>query len=191
MRKRVASVLSLIAVFTAGLVATTASPAAAIEYRGVFTFNKGTFSNKINSNSTLTWDVYRLDRDPPLKVVSKTWKAGSGMNSNDCDKSTSSSPEGGWLPNGTYGFAQYDNWNGSLIKGIVFQLDSKACRDGSVTRTELFIHTESPWSSPGGYRSLGCIKMSPTHIKEARDAFRAYFPAGKRDPAHWVLQVIS
>lgn len=173
------------AMVAAGLIGVAGSPAAAaISYKGVFTFNKGTITD-----SRLTFDVYRLDRDPPLRVLTKTWRAGSGGNTVVCDKSTGPGDPGGWLPNGIYNVKLHENYQGTLIKGIAFQLEDMPCASGGVRRTELFIHTETPWSSPNSYRSSGCIKLSPTDIKAARDAFRTYFAANT-----WytdMLQVIS
>jgi hypothetical protein len=66
----------------------------------------------------------------------------------------------------------------------VWQLDNKACREGT-TRSELFIHREMTprrtqacpgpsavdkpqcWEDARDYRSEGCVKLSPSHIKQA------------------------
>lgn len=167
---RIAAIIALLG----GIVAVPATPAHAARSCAYFDFAKSS-----PNNSTLTWKYYD-DFGRCIRAIS--WRAGSGVNTDPCDKSTTSSPDGGWLPNGWYDVtAMQHDWNGSAIWGRVWRLNDKACSDGTL-RTELFIHTEetpsatqdcpsgvndSPqcWDSyPSGngtndYYSAGCIKV--------------------------------
>lgn len=138
-----------------------------------FEFDKGT-----NINSTLYW---RWMDDLGRCIYSHSWRAGSGDTQDACQVNH------GWLPNGWYDLkstGHRDDYDGRLIKGRVWSLQDKACRDG-IVRTALFIHTEETraqgqecrpddpddqwcWDStaaPGGsvgsndYFSQGCIKV--------------------------------
>ncbi|WP_404870724.1 peptidoglycan-binding protein [Kitasatospora griseola] len=120
--------------------------------------------------------------------VLKSYRAGSGKGSTDeCAGSE------GWLPSGTYKVEGHetDRGTGSLltaVRGYAIQLEDKACKpkpgQKPVTRTNLFIHSEmgsdgaqapdlpfkddDPWRWNGDmdYQSLGCIKLTPTDIKD-------------------------
>jgi hypothetical protein len=170
-----------------------ASSAAGARVRATITFNK----NPHNSHrSTIVWKVERRGDKGIWKTVERaSWRAGSGFEgaaaTNECAKGR------GWLPNGTYSFIQYDAYSGQLIKGRVFYLGNKACRNGT-RRTELFIHTESGrhnkqcrdrkgdqlcrWEYPkiNDYKSFGCIKMSPADLKALVGRFHDYFRARVR-----------
>ena len=186
-RIRWRTVLAAVVCLAAGTAGALSAPPhqaeAAATYYGVFTFDK----NPNNpSNSRLHWDVFRNDLDAPRRVLSKSWRAGSGVIADSC------ASRRGWLPNGTYSVTFYPNWGNSesKIHGRAFKLGSHRCANGT-NRTELFIHTETGdknrrcddtpgdqscrWEYPryNDYRSEGCIKLSPTDLKAASDAFTA------------------
>lgn len=91
-----------------------------------------------------------------------TMKAGSGDGtSNDCTSNR------GWLPNGKYN-ARYEvnhQTSSTVVKGSVWNLGNKVCSAGTVTRTELFIHSQGgnggSWTE-SNYKSAGCIKINQT-----------------------------
>jgi hypothetical protein len=145
----------------AGLIGNATPVAAAPQYHSWFTFVKGKAPM-----GTLYWTVQRVSPDPPVTVVSKHWTAGSGTGSSD-DCYTNN----GWLPDGSYSVTLYPDFNGSQIQGIAFELSDHWCSKHTVKRTALFIHTRNPWN---GYTTNGCIKLKPSDIKAARDAFEAY-----------------
>jgi hypothetical protein len=136
-----------------------------------FTFNKGSapygtlyvyYSSRAYCDSTLT-SVRR-------KV---TMKAGSGNgSSNDCAKNE------GWLPNGQYD-ARYEanhQTDSKVVKGSVWYLGSHECSKGTVTRTELFLHSQGgnggSWTD-SNYKSEGCIKINQddrSYLKDIWDA---------------------
>ncbi|RSM64816.1 hypothetical protein DMH04_50800 [Kibdelosporangium aridum] len=108
-------------------------------------------------------------------VIRGTWRAGSGAPTgwrDDCYRNH------GWLPNGVYGTQWRTNYDGSLINGRAIRLSDKVCSRGTVTRTELFIHSEQTvnntqgtiereqWNGVNDYYSEGCIKMTPGDIAE-------------------------
>lgn len=125
------------------------------------------------------------------------WRAGSGLGGrggrDECRRNT------GWLPNGTYSFVQHDRRKAPMINGRVFELQPKACRNGT-QRQLLFIHTEQTsrntqcrdrrgddrcrWELPrfNDYRSNGCIKLSPTDLQDLTRRFHRYFRAETRYP---------
>jgi hypothetical protein len=57
---------------------------------------------------------------------------------------------------------QYKTWGDHVVRGYVWYLGNKLCSSGSVTRTELFIHSSGIESTPwdGIYSSNWCIKIS-------------------------------
>ncbi|MFL5959634.1 MAG: hypothetical protein ACJ75G_05110 [Gaiellaceae bacterium] len=132
----------------------TAAPASA---HGHFEFHRTS-----NLNSTLVWVYYPADN--PVAHYSPTWRAGSG-DSTDC-----SLIGHGWLPLGWYDtWGQFDHYD-SIIKGLAWHLQDKACGDGTL-RTELFIHTKELayygnscedycFDDGYDYYSNGCIKLS-------------------------------
>jgi hypothetical protein len=154
--------IGIAVLMTAGLV-TAATPVAAAgpQYHSWFTFVKGSAPM-----GTLYWTVQRVSPDPPVTVVRKSWTAGSGTGSSDECYSNH-----GWLPDGTYSVTLHPNYQGSQIQGIAFELSNHWCWNHSRQRTELFIHTRQPWN---GYTTLGCIKLKPSDIAAAKDAFEAY-----------------
>jgi hypothetical protein len=107
-----------------------------------------------------------------------SYRAGSGQNTNACDKADPSRGDyvGGWLPNGWYSITgHYHNYPGSDIQGRVWHFQDHACSNGTM-RTELFIHSEETsdqgqycptagddpfcWEGDFDYMSNGCIKVS-------------------------------
>ncbi|MFD4610304.1 peptidoglycan-binding protein [Streptomyces sp. NPDC058440] len=129
-----------------------------------------------------TYSKLSLVRDG--KVL-KSWRAGSGMGSTD-----ECASERDWLPSGAYKVqAHFTNRDGKAIKGYAIQLPNKTCRPKAgtkqqpVERTDLFIHSEMThnggqgkdnpnrddadvWENANDYKSLGCIKLTPTDIKD-------------------------
>ncbi|MFD0392295.1 hypothetical protein ACFQ3Z_03825 [Streptomyces nogalater] len=65
-----------------------------------------------------------------------------------------------------------------LIKGYAVHLQDMKCSKGTLTRTEMFIHSEMNrdggqgstesrrWDGDGDYASNGCVKLRPADIKE-------------------------
>lgn len=133
-----------------------------------------------NRNSTLL--ETRQDPSTGKVYAQQAWRAGSGYLTNECTKSA------GWLPGGYYNLvSHYDNYDGSVIKGRVWQLSDKVCWNGT-PRRELFIHSEETasngqyctsasddpycWEGDFDYESAGCIKLSratpyPSHLAQA------------------------
>ena len=138
-------------------------------YVTTFDFHKGTLTN-----STLT--IYRQDTLDGRILNQQSWRSGSGQNTNECD-SANNDKIGGWLPNGYYNiWGHFDNYDASDIKGRVWHFQDKACYNGSVVRTELFIHSEETaaqgqscptagddpfcWEGTSDYYSNGCMKIA-------------------------------
>jgi hypothetical protein len=135
-----------------------------------FDFRRGT-----NTSSLLT--IYRQDLLDGRILNQASYRAGSGLDRNECD-SAAYDGVGGWLPAGYYNlWGHFHHYTGTLIQGRVWRLQDKRCRGGTGTlRTELFIHSEetytnqqacgSPyierfcWDNDGDYYSVGCIKIS-------------------------------
>ncbi|MCX5166307.1 peptidoglycan-binding protein [Streptomyces sp. NBC_00264] len=135
----------------------------------------------------------------------KSYRAGSGLGvTNECASGA------GWLPSGTYQVKGHErdhgNWISKGIRGYAIQLADKPCKpkpgQKTVMRTELFIHSEmlhtgaqNPlyiegkdniyrWDGNVDYESWGCIKITPTDIK---DLFTRLDQAGW--PKNLTLQV--
>jgi hypothetical protein len=125
----------------------------------------------VGSGNETPWVVFeRLAASPhnsPLTMYfsiggtkySSRVRAGSGDGStNDCLTNR------GWLPGGTYNNIPHyrKTWGNTVVRGYVWELGSMACHNGSVTRTELFIHSNgiegTTWN--GSYATQGCIKIS-------------------------------
>jgi hypothetical protein len=128
-------------------------------------------------------------------VEHASWRAGGGLGGragkDECHRGV------GWLPDGTYSFVQHNRRKAPLVNGRVFELQPKACRNGTV-RQLLFIHSEQTtsntqcknrrgddlcrWEVPvyNDYRSNGCIKMSPTDLRDLTRRFHHYFRAEVR-----------
>lgn len=192
-RRLVLTLAALLLVVLAPTTTHDASYAAGTRVRAIITLHK----NAENLHrGTIVWKVERRRADGSWHTVERTsWRAGSGFEgaaaTNECAKGR------GWLPNGTYSFIQYDDYWGQLIKGRVFYLGNKACRNGTL-RTELFIHTETGrhnkqcrdrkgdqrcrWEYPkiNDYKSSGCIKLSPADLKALVARYHDYFRAGVR-----------
>lgn len=139
-------------------------------YNGHFVFTENTNSN---INSTLSW-VYQDNMGH--WYTAHTWRAGSGISTgryylDDCWTSH------GWLPNGSYdlsGVGHVSTFGSSRVHGMVWQLSNHWCHDGSVLRTDLFIHSKQNnsggqtcpgdgttcWVDQNSYQSEGCIKLS-------------------------------
>ncbi|MFF9483352.1 L,D-transpeptidase [Streptomyces sp. NPDC014676] len=103
-----------------------------------------------------------------------TYRAGSGLGvQDDCARAK------GWLPDGNWEIrSRTRTYDGDLIKGYAVRLQDMTCSRGTVTRTELFIHSETNrdggegtsearrWDGPDDYASNGCVKLDPTDIEE-------------------------
>lgn len=103
-----------------------------------------------------------------------TYRAGSGLGvQDDCARAK------GWIPDGNWRIRSGTRtYNGNLIKGYAVHLQDMTCSRGTVTRTELFIHSETDrdggegtsearrWDGPGDYESNGCVKLNPADIEE-------------------------
>ena len=132
----------------------------------MFEFRRGT-----NTNSTL-W-IKKKDATNYSVIASQSFRAGSGSSQDECESGV------GWLPTGRYDIVLHvHNYDGSKIKGRVWQLSDKRCNGGTGTlRTELFIHTEETasmgqdciagiadapfcWEGDNDYYSAGCIKLA-------------------------------
>jgi hypothetical protein len=194
----------LVATPTAAPAAAPAAPAAAApakarSVRAVIVFNK----NQDNPwNSRVIWKAFRGKR----LIERADWRAGSGFGGRGTRDSCKRGV--GWLPNGHYGFVQYDNYWGQYIKGRAFYLGNTHCSDGT-PRTELFIHTETgdgnrqcanargdqvcrwEWPAYNDYRSGGCIKMSPQDMLRLTRRYHQWFRAGDRYPDRVHVRVRS
>ncbi|MBD0420758.1 L,D-transpeptidase [Streptomyces sp. TRM S81-3] len=108
------------------------------------------------------------------KKLWATYRAGSGLGvEDDCARAR------GWMPNGNWKIKlKTRTYNGKVIKGYAVYLQDMKCSKGTVTRTEMFIHSEMNrdgsagkpearhWNDPGDYESNGCVKLNPTDIKK-------------------------
>jgi hypothetical protein len=167
---------------TGAVAAATAAPAGA-------TVTTLDFRRLTNTNSVLT--IYRQDLLDGSILNQASYRAGSGLNRNECD-SAAYDNVGGWLPHGYYNlWGHYDHYTGSLIQGRVWRLQDKRCNGGTGTlRTDLFIHSEetwdnrqacqSPyierfcWDNDNDYYSLGCIKISRNSANPPADLGRLH-----------------
>jgi hypothetical protein len=183
---RLARVVAIALLALGGSLVAGATPAhAAVTYNSYFVYDKNPSDP---TNSTLHWYVYRTDLDPPRLTTHETWRAGSGIGGTGAGKNDCATSRG-WLPNGWYSMKLMETFNGSRIKGVVFQLNNKECAAGGTTRTELFVHSEMTssggqscptsgddpfcWEGNGDYKSEGCIKLKPADIKEAASYYKA------------------
>ncbi len=201
MRARLAVLLlALVAGLLVGPVAVSdPADAKAATRHGVIIFRK----NHDNPfRSTLVWKVVRVSGGRSTVVVRKTWRAGSGYfrtSTNACRKNR------GWLPDGTYRPTLFRDYPGNLIKGKAIYLGQKRCANGTL-RTDLFIHTEQGpgsrqcadrrgdqlcrWEYPkiNDYRSFGCVKLSPSAMRELYAAWRDYFRLGRTSKVRVVVR---
>jgi hypothetical protein len=171
MRSRT-TVLATAVVAVAGLAGTASLPAhaAAESTKAAAASSYYLHFDKIsNTNSRL----YLKQSVPGTDRILKSYRAGSGVTTNECTRNK------GWLPTKSYTVKKWNtSYNGSFIKGYAFQLNDTKCKNGSTSRTELFIHSEmtrgggqgstepTRWDGAGDYKSAGCIKMSPNDIKD-------------------------
>ncbi|MEU7046857.1 L,D-transpeptidase family protein [Streptomyces eurythermus] len=103
-----------------------------------------------------------------------TYRAGSGTGvKDDCVRAE------GWMPNGNWRIKLKDPfYDGRLIKGYAVHLQDMKCSRGTLTRTEMFIHSEMNrdggqgntesrrWDGDTDYKSNGCVKLRPADIKK-------------------------
>lgn len=205
LRRRTSALAALLMVLVAAVIGVSATPAQAVEYIPTLTYDK----NPDNpSDSRLIWKVHHVEGDVVKHVEQKIYRAGSGkgsltQNRDDCYKNY------GWLPNGSYDVTLYENYNGSVIKGIVFKISDKWCSRGTAERTALFIHSEMTqshgqscptsgddpqcWEGVTGsindYKSDGCVKLSNSDIDDFRWQWRRFHGVGQKIPGK--LSVIS
>jgi hypothetical protein len=180
---RIVALAAAIGIGMIGAISVT-DPAHAAQMRGRFVFNK---NSSDPTNSTLTYYEEDLSRPQgPVVISSKKWRAGSGdgVTTNTCTSNH------GWLPTGSYGGRLHMEYDGSLIKGVAFQLDDKKCNGGSTVRSELFIHSEMNrdgsqgtsearrWDGNSDFKSNGCVKLRPDDIKNAASLFKEHRTAG-------------
>lgn len=138
---------------------------------------------KAPSAAAVTTLVFDKNQDDPtdsrLSVYQgtklwATYRAGSGLGiKNDCVRAK------GWLPNGNWKIRlKSRTYNGKLIKGYAVYLQDMKCSKGTLTRTEMLIHSEMNrdgsqgsseprrWNGASDYKSNGCVKLNPTDIKK-------------------------
>ena len=148
--------------------------------------------------STIRWRVWAKPRKGGawVPVEEASWRAGSGFGERATDECAKGQ---GWTPDGVYSFVQHDRRRANLINGRVFELQSKACRNGTV-RQLMFIHSEQTWDNRqcpnrkgddgcrwevpkvNDYRSYGCIKMHPEDLRQLTRRFHRYYAAETRYP---------
>jgi hypothetical protein len=175
--------MARIALFAILLFVWSAAPAGAAN--GWWTFDRDT-----NVDSTLHW---KWTYPPSPAQYSRSWRAGSGTTTDECQVGR------GWLPAGWYAQnGHWDHYDGSKIKGRVWWMQDKYCRDGVTRRTELFIHSEETsangqactatyddpfcWERESDYYSLGCIKLArpspvagfPNNLGSAHGAYHDF-----------------
>ncbi|MFD8787306.1 L,D-transpeptidase [Kitasatospora sp. NPDC059599] len=104
-----------------------------------------------------------------------SYRAGSGLGAS-AEGRDSCRTNKGWLPNGTYRIEGHERHRDRTIKGFAIAIADKKCSDGTL-RSDLFIHSEmradgnqgtteaTRWDGDSDYRSYGCIKLNPDHIK--------------------------
>ncbi len=165
--------------------------------RASIVFDKN-WKNPYNSRMYFrVWAKTGLKKGPKkwVPVEQASWRAGSGIGGaagkDECHRGA------GWSPNGTYSFVQQNRRKARLINGRVFELESKACRNGTL-RQLMFIHSEQNWDNTqcrnkkgddgcrwevpvvNDYRSWGCIKMAPGDLKQLTQRFHRYFKSDVR-----------
>ncbi|MEE4423095.1 hypothetical protein [Streptomyces bugieae] len=174
---------------TGGLAATGAAPAlaahpapgkaaAAAAAGGTYLYFNKNWSNPADSR------LYLMKSVPNAKdkVLAK-YRAGSGNGGRNGTNECASMQ--GWLPTGNYRVLNHTkrhNGGRSGINGYAIQVQDKVCKNHRTKRTELFVHSEmnvngtqgarqpgrdNPyrWDGVRDYYSLGCIKLTPAHIK--------------------------
>ncbi|NYV76856.1 L,D-transpeptidase, partial [Streptomyces sp. UH6] len=102
------------------------------------------------------------------------YRAGSGDGStDDC------AADRGWLPDGEWRIVLKDRrFKGGKVRGYGIRLGNMRCAGGTVTRTEMFVHSEMHrdgsqgdteprrWDGEADYLSDGCVKLRPEDIKD-------------------------
>ena len=177
-----------IALVAALVLAWTSAPAPAAN--GWWTFNRNT-----NLDSRLSW---KWTYPPSPTEHSRNWRAGSGTTKNECEIGN------GWLPAGWYALqGHWNHYDGTKIKGRVWYVQDKVCRDGVTRRSQLFIHSEETesngqsctstyddpfcWEREGDYYSDGCIKVArpspvasfPNDLSSAHNTYHDYGGSSK------------
>lgn len=118
-----------------------------------------------------------------------SYRAGSGTGVKD-DCATGK----GWMPNGNWRIKlKSRTYNGELVKGYAVYLEDMPCSTGTrKKRTEMFIHSEMNrdgsqggterrrWDGVSDYKSNGCVKLRPDHIKALFDHLKSGWPAHLR-----------
>ncbi|MFI1809060.1 L,D-transpeptidase [Streptomyces sp. NPDC020422] len=117
------------------------------------------------------------------------YRAGSGTGVKD-DCATGK----GWMPNGDWRIRfKSRTYDGELVKGYAVYLEDMPCTTGKrKKRTEMFIHSEMNrdgsqggterrrWDGDSDYRSNGCVKLRPDHIKALFDHLASGWPTHLR-----------
>ncbi|MFH9226632.1 hypothetical protein [Streptomyces lydicus] len=183
-RQRIVPLAAALAL-TGGLATTEAAPALAAHPASGQTAAGGTYLYFDKNQSSPSNSVLYLKKSVANgrdKVLAK-YRAGSGNGGRNGRNECASMQ--GWLPNGSYRvLAHTTHHNGGArgVNGYAIQVQDKVCRNGRTKRTELFVHSEmrpdgtqgarqpgrdNPyrWDGNNDYFSLGCIKLTPAHIK--------------------------
>jgi hypothetical protein len=143
-----------------------------------------------NSRLSLVF-VQQINPDKIRSFTVDSWRAGSGLGTakNKIGRDACVSRVG-WLPSGTYSIQKFYNNHVGTVNGISWLLNDKRCKnDGKsgTKRTELFIHSEmkpngkpgstesTRWDGNSDYKSLGCIKLKPSDIRELK-GYRSNYP---------------
>lgn len=147
-----------------------AAPAGAVprSARTTLVFDKNP-SDPTRSTLTVFYDGHRQAR----------YRAGSGDGTqDDCVQRK------GWLPSGSWAIRFKDRrFKGGKIRGFGASLENMKCSRGTVTRTDLFIHSDMQtdgsqgdteprrWTDtdPDDYLSDGSVKLRPADIKDMFD----------------------
>jgi hypothetical protein len=141
--------------------------------------------HKISNTGSVLYETWQ-DAATGKVYAQQSWRAGSGYSIDECLQGA------GWLPSGYYNIvSHYDHYDGTKVKGRVWQLSDKACWNGT-PRSELFIHSEETadngqyctaiyddpfcWEGDFDYKSAGCIKVAhaapyPSDIARADSAW--------------------
>ncbi|HEX5467745.1 MAG TPA: hypothetical protein VFW80_01710 [Gaiellaceae bacterium] len=177
-----------IALVAALVLAWTSAPAQAAT--GWWTFNRNT-----NLDSRLSW---KWTYPPSPTEYTRSWRAGSGTSKDECELGN------GWLPAGWYSLrGHWKDYDASKIKGRVWYVQDKVCRNGLTQRTQLFIHSEETasrgqsctsvyddrfcWERESDYYSDGCIKVArpspvasfPNDLGSAHSTYHDYGGSSK------------
>lgn len=191
MTRVVGVIAAVLALLASGLL-TTSAEAAPRTLRAVIIFEK---NYQRQFDSRVIWRLVEVRGDKRKVVETASWRAGGGLpragGKNACVRNT------GWLPDGEYSVVLHRDYRGNFIKGRAFQLENKRCANGTL-RQSLFLHTEQDagsrqcpdrpgdqacrweWPRINDYKSYGCIKVAPNHLKQLADRFERHFSAGVR-----------